>query len=109
MYSQYIILYSQYIILTILKHDTLCWMTTASIEKMDKRLYFVHNSSTIVPPIGTTNPFAFNCVCMTRIRCRNDILYLGVERCRILHFLFQIRGGGVDVLNYDHILRKRVV
>ena len=31
---------------------------------------------------------------MTRIRCQKGILYLRVERCRILYFLFQIRGGG---------------
>ena len=36
--------------------------------------------------------FACNSVCMTRRRCQNVILYLGVTRCCILNFLFQIRG-----------------
>ena len=38
-----------------------------------------------------------------RIRCQKDILYLRVERCRILNFLFQIRGIDIFQLSYSSI------
>ena len=40
---------------------------------------------------------------MTRIRRQNGILYLGLERCRILDFLFQVRGVGVFQSPYSSI------
>ena len=40
---------------------------------------------------------------MTRMKYQNGILYLRVERCRILNFLFQIRGVDIFQLSYSSI------
>ena len=40
---------------------------------------------------------------MTRIRCQKGILSLRVEPCRILNFLFQIRGVDIFQLSYFSI------
>ena len=40
---------------------------------------------------------------MTRIRCQKGILYLRVERCRILNLLFQIMGVDIFQLSYFSI------
>ena len=40
---------------------------------------------------------------MTRLRSQKGILYLGVERCRILNFLLQKRGVEIFQFSYFFI------